>query len=254
MSLLVVSRYLPDDIATTADGEPIVDEADQRNDALDSFNHPRYRRARILDELKRRASSGGIEFVKPEKPAPDLTAYRNVQSAALIEFLSTAWERWEALGAEGQDPMASLAADNKEGEKSQYVTPSLIPGVVPLPRDPHQRPSQNVMGQVGYYCTDTCTAVFDQLKEELQWDVAVMQQALNATANYKVVYALATHPGHHAAHDSFGGYCYLNHAAYCARQLQSQHGFAKVAVLDVDYVSTIQGSLWSVRCQPMTIN
>ena len=49
----------------------------------------------------------------------------------------------------------------------------------------------------------------------------------------KVVYALPTHPGHHAAQDSYGGYCYLNHAAHAATQLQKH--FKKVAVLDIDY-------------------
>jgi acetoin utilization deacetylase AcuC-like enzyme len=48
-------------------------------------------------------------------------------------------------------------------------------------------------------------------------------------------------PGHHAAHDSFGGYCYVNHVAALARHLQqrqhpsSQQGNCRVAILDVDY-------------------
>jgi acetoin utilization deacetylase AcuC-like enzyme len=251
-SLLVVSRLLPEDISKKDDGEPILEDVDHCNDSLDDFNHPRYRRALILDELQRRQKAAttsenndnnNIHFVKPVGPAPDLTAYRNVQSAGLLEFFTTAWDRWDALGPEGQDPMASLnmvtMAGGHDSPTSSTVTaktPPLVPGNVPLPRDAYQRPSKNVMGQIGYYCTDTCTAVFESLKEELLWDVAVMTQAMSAIENYKTVYALATHPGHHAAEDSFGGYCYLNHAAFCARQLQSQYGYSKVAVLDVDYV------------------
>jgi acetoin utilization deacetylase AcuC-like enzyme len=56
-----------------------------------------------------------------------------------------------------------------------------------------------------------------------------------------VVYMIPTHPGHHAARDNFGGYCYLNHAAACADLLQKSEMFrksastTKVAVLDIDY-------------------
>jgi acetoin utilization deacetylase AcuC-like enzyme len=52
-----------------------------------------------------------------------------------------------------------------------------------------------------------------------------------------VAYAITTHPGHHAAQDSFWGYCYLNHAAYAAKLLlQSQDtSIQKVAILEVDY-------------------
>ncbi len=228
--LLVVSRYLPDDIPKSTEGEPDLIETEEKDDSMDKYNHPRYRRALILHELKNRQNNepGAIQFVKPQMAAADLKVYESVQSPRLIDFLSSAWNKWEALGPEGQDPMASMAVSTG--------TPPLVPGNVPLPREPYQRPSQNVMGQIGYYCTDTCTPIFGCLKEELQWDVAVMKHAIDHIQDHKTVYALATHPGHHAAHDSFGGYCYLNHAAFCARQLQSQYGYSKVALLDVDYV------------------
>jgi acetoin utilization deacetylase AcuC-like enzyme len=61
--------------------------------------------------------------------------------------------------------------------------------------------------------------------------------------HFPVIYALATHPGHHAAADSFGGYCYLNHAAFAAKQIQSHSKMQKVAVLDVDYVSIGSGAV-----------
>ena len=110
-------------------------------------------------------------------------------------------------------------------------------GNVPLPREPNQRPSQNVMGQVAYYCTDTCTPVFAELLEELQQDAAIVSHALHVLQQSPntIVYALPTHPGHHAANDSFGGYCYLNHAAAVAQRLKEGLSLEKVAILDVDY-------------------
>jgi acetoin utilization deacetylase AcuC-like enzyme len=49
----------------------------------------------------------------------------------------------------------------------------------------------------------------------------------------RAAYALCRPPGHHAAADLYGGYCYLNNAAIAARSLQSAG--ERVAVLDVDY-------------------
>jgi acetoin utilization deacetylase AcuC-like enzyme len=238
-SVLVVSRYLPEDIKIDKETKtPLLSDVDQRNDGLDVFNHPRYRRGLILKEMAKKHRL--VQFMKPEKAAEDFSSYLIVQSKGLITFFETAWSVWDALGEEGQDPFTTLAttgiATSTGTATTRGGTQPLIPGVVPLPRDPFQRPSKNVMGQIGYYCTDTVTPVFAELKEELQWDVAVMQQAVDNIKQFPVVYALATHPGHHAAQDSFGGYCYLNHAAFAAKQLQIQYKLQKVAVLDVDYV------------------
>jgi acetoin utilization deacetylase AcuC-like enzyme len=231
-SILVVSLFHPEAIELDEDGGAMLDDFAKRNDDLDHFNHPRYRRAMILKELAKRGDD--ILFETPTQPCLDLLAYQNVHSERLVTFFSTAWDRWDALGTAGQDPSSILPFIIGE-KKDEGISPPLIPGNYALPRDPYQRPSQNVMGQIGFFCTDDCAPVFALLKEELLWDGAVVQQAVASIQNHKVVYALTTHPGHHAAKDSFGGYCYLNHAAFAARLLQNS-GYAKVAVLDIDYV------------------
>ena len=118
-----------------------------------------------------------------------------------------------------------------------------------------QRPSQHVLGQVGYYGTDTCTPLFAQLAQELLQDTSLVHAAVERAlqdAAATVSYIVATHPGHHAAHDCFGGFCYVNHAAALAQNVVSLSsptaGVAtagttiathkcdtRVAVLDVDY-------------------
>lgn len=65
-------------------------------------------------------------------------------------------------------------------------------------------------------------------------------------------YAVTTHPGHHASSDSFGGYCYINHAAMAARYLQTEYDFAKVAVLDVDYHAG-NGTVSIFYCDPSVL-
>lgn len=211
---------------------PVLDLVDLENDHLDLYNHPRYRRAMILKELAgRRSSEDIIKFEIPSQAASNLDVYRKIHTARLIDFFASAWKLWDDIGADGQDSMCN------GGGGKEASSPALIPGNTPLPRDRFQRPSKNVMGQIGFFCTDTCTPVFGTMLEELLWDGAVVEQAVaTLQENPSVVaYALGTHPGHHSAEDSFGGYCYVNHSALTAKLLQERNGYSKVAILDVDY-------------------
>lgn len=227
-TLVVIAPMTPASISMDESGtRPVISPEDKAADALDTFNHPRFRRALILKTLE--ATSDQISFQIPAAPETDLmTVYANVHSEGLLHFLTTAWARWEGLGEDGRDPGASL-------DLGQQGTKPLIPTNTSLPRDGYQRPSKNVMGQIGYYCTDMCTPIMGPLLNELQWDSAIIQMAVDKVAlgEAALTYAMPTHPGHHAAKDSFGGYCYLNQSAFCARLFQSKHGFDKVAILDI---------------------
>lgn len=93
----------------------------------------------------------------------------------------------------------------------------------------------SISGLLGYYCYDTSSPIFEHT-----WDVAywAAQTALSAAAlvlagGKKVAYALCRPPGHHAASNLFGGFCFLNNAAIAANWLV-QHG-QRVAILDIDY-------------------
>jgi acetoin utilization deacetylase AcuC-like enzyme len=48
------------------------------------------------------------------------------------------------------------------------------------------------------------------------------------------VFGLCRPPGHHAAADYCGGYCFVNNAAVAAQWLRDQ-GAARVSILDIDY-------------------
>ncbi|MDO9087696.1 MAG: histone deacetylase family protein [Anaerolineaceae bacterium] len=64
-------------------------------------------------------------------------------------------------------------------------------------------------------------------------NLAYYAAQLVASEKYKLAYALCRPPGHHAAKDMFGGYCYLNNAAIAARQLNQTMG--RGVILDIDY-------------------
>lgn len=93
----------------------------------------------------------------------------------------------------------------------------------------------SILGQLGLYCFDTSSPIFAQTWEAAYWSVqtAVSAAALIAAEPEKTVYALCRPPGHHAAADQFGGFCYLNNVAIAANWLVQQG--QRVAILDIDY-------------------
>jgi acetoin utilization deacetylase AcuC-like enzyme len=195
-------------------------------DQLDPFNHPRERRVLILDCLRRHEHAADVAIVTIPN-AGDAAfdeMYGSIHSPGLLELLRTGWSKWQALGEDGQVPSAKLGT-------------GIVPINMPLPRVSTERPSQHVLGQMGYYCTDNCTPLFSALYQEVCADASVLSFATSPPAEMttkKVVlpgavyYCLLTHPGHHAAYDSFGGYCYVNHVVALAQE-------PGTAILDVDY-------------------
>jgi acetoin utilization deacetylase AcuC-like enzyme len=228
--LIVVAPLVPERIRLDETGAIMLSAKEKEADDQDRFNHPRERRALILKAINAKAGSQ-VRFVAVDEPEGiDLAElYSVIHSEGLLGFLTTAWNTWEEYGEEGRDPGAFL------GSGFTSHVPPLIPINVPLPRDIHQHSSQSIIGKIGYYCTDLVTPVFGTMLKELEIDYAIIKQAVESAIDEDtVVYAMPTHPGHHAAQDSFGGYCYLNQAAYAVKRFQERIG-PKVAVLDVDY-------------------
>lgn len=230
--------------------DPICAPAEVFKDSQDQYNHPRKRRAIILGALRKEIDEGCNTFsIRMETVVAALgssaitniaEAYKNVHSPRLISFLMTAWKRWLELGESGRDPSGCHSVGEDTTKTTQV--PALIPPCFPFPRDPHQLPSDSVLGQVAFYGTDVVTPIFSGLEDELLGDAALVLRSVECIVkgqSNSVVYVIPTHPGHHAARDSFGGYCYFNHAAAIASLLStemcSKKALAKVAVLDIDY-------------------
>lgn len=108
---------------------------------------------------------------------------------------------------------------------------SVYPYVFPI-RNQARKPDDLAL-HAGYYCIDTFTPV-----NRNAWPAArgavdcALTGARQLLDGRRFGYALVRPPGHHAEHDSFGGFCYLNSNAIAAQYL-SEYG--KVAVLDIDY-------------------
>ncbi len=91
------------------------------------------------------------------------------------------------------------------------------------------------VGLLGYYSFDIGCPVFKDSWEAAYWSAQTAVSAADhiVNSNDQVAYALCRPPGHHAAADMMGGFCYLNNAAIAANALVDQGH--RVAILDVDF-------------------
>mmetsp|Transcript_14774 Transcript_14774/g.26830 ORF Transcript_14774/g.26830 Transcript_14774/m.26830 type:complete len:420 (-) Transcript_14774:460-1719(-) len=237
------------------------------NDNFDRHNKPRFRRALILSALNDKYPQL-VSFAKPPSSASStlvdecdlVDLYSGVHDDGMIRFLVEAWPKWKEMGPPW-DKDNCHPEWRDEGCVDDDNIPPLIPCHSAFRRDGIERPSTNVMGAMGYYSTDSITPIVGSLVKELQEDAAIICSAVDfAYLESNVVYAVPTHPGHHASRDCFGGYCYLNNAALCARLLQrcletgtkiisngkivrnywideeqGQKKSCRVAIIDIDY-------------------
>lgn len=93
------------------------------------------------------------------------------------------------------------------------------------------RKPKSFLAKKGYYCFSWGTPILKGTWEAAYWSA---QCALTAAelvqGGERAVYTLCRPPGHHAAADLYGGFCYLNNAAIAARFLGE-----RTAILDIDY-------------------
>lgn len=94
---------------------------------------------------------------------------------------------------------------------------------------------RSIWGMAGHYCFDNSTPVLQHTWEAAYGaaQTAISAAALAYAGSQKVTYALCRPPGHHAAGNLYGGYCYLNNAAIAANWLVQQG--QRVAIVDIDY-------------------
>jgi acetoin utilization deacetylase AcuC-like enzyme len=135
-----------------------------------------------------------------------------VHDPAFLAFLETAFARWQEAGFKGE------------------AYPCAWPA-----RRMTMRCPEHIDGQLGYYAMTGETSI-----TKGTWEAARAAADTALTAADRLIqgepaaFALARPPGHHAAFDMYGGYCFLNNAAIAAQALRLA-GAGKVAILDVDF-------------------
>lgn len=166
---------------------------------------------RILEAV---VDSGGV-LVEAPTLGPDILA--GVHTAELVDFLSTAWEEWEAWGYT-VDPGADRVVP--------YVF--ALPAAAPWPTTP-----RSPAARAGQHAMDTMTLIGPGTWQAALGAASAAAHAADmVSSGASVVYAAVRPPGHHVGTSFYGGSCYLNNAAVAAHRLTAT--FATVAVIDVD--------------------
>lgn len=152
---------------------------------------------------------GGTAPARDFGPGP----IARVHSAAYLEFLRTAHDRWVEAG--------------REGDAIGYVWP--VVGRRPL----NLSRIDALLGQYSYdAATPIAAGTWDAAYWGAQTALTALQPLLDGEA--RASFALCRPPGHHSGADYCGGYCYLNNAAIAA-QAAIDAGHKRVAILDIDY-------------------
>ena len=137
-----------------------------------------------------------------------------MHTADYVEFLEHVHARWRAATGAPEDAEA-------------------VPYARAIRGQPFDGPVHPIAA-LGWYSHDS-DAILAGTWAAAIGAVDVTMSAWRAVADGDVgaAYALARPPGHHAAADSYAGYCFLNNAAIAAAAW-AERG-ARVAILDVDY-------------------
>lgn len=173
---------------------------------------PPFEKPERADIVLARVREVGLGEVRPPRGFGRAPLAR-VHAENFLTFLETAWEAWVA-------------------EHGAYDALPLVWAIRGLRSD---REPEAIDGKLSYFSFDAGTPITAGTWRAVtaSANVALTGQALVAGGE-RAAFALCRPPGHHAARDYYGGYCFLNNAAIAAQAFRDG-GAGKVAVLDVDY-------------------
>lgn len=190
--------------------------AHDRHDAGSEFNGvsliPGYEVPRRATLVHAALTERRIGTFVPPRPF-GLNPILAVHERGLLDFLREAFRDFRA----------------KHGPDVREAYPSSWPA-----RRLRQVPGIDVDGRFGFFCFDTATPIVAGTYEAALNAVdCALTAASMVQSGDRAAFALCRPPGHHAASDLYGGYCFFNNAAIAAQWLTSQG--SRVAILDVDY-------------------
>ena len=148
-----------------------------------------------------------------EPTAHGIEPLARVHDERFLAFLQEAWGSW-------------LETHGDENDALPLAWPS---------RRMRQREPEAIDGRLSYFSFDAGSPIMAGTAEAVlaSADVALTGVDL-ILAGQRSAFSLCRPPGHHAARDLYGGYCFVNNAAAAAQTLRDA-GMDRVAVVDVDY-------------------
>lgn len=158
----------------------------------------------------------GIAVASPQQQYDD--ARRAVHTERFLEYLASAWQRWQALPDHGPE-----------------VWPNTFPYWSGRPEDRARPdcPADHIVAQTGWYLGDLSVSMGKDTWLSIRESSNTAVAAADAVAaDRRHAYALCRPSGHHARADRASGFCFLNNTAIAAERLRAT--FGRVAILDVD--------------------
>jgi acetoin utilization deacetylase AcuC-like enzyme len=148
-----------------------------------------------------------------EPTAHGLEPLSRVHDERFLTFLQEAWALW-------------LEVHGDEADALPLAWPTRRMG---------QREPEAIDGRLSYFSFDAGSPIMAGTAEAVlaSADVALTGADL-LLGGERGAFSLCRPPGHHAALDVYGGYCFVNNAA-AATQALVDGGVGRVAVVDVDY-------------------
>ena len=143
----------------------------------------------------------------------DRSCYVSAHSERYVHFLETAWAQWSATGR----------------------THDALPLIWPVNGLPSNEMPLHIDGQLGFFSMDAGAPISAGTWEAVSASADTALTAVDLMLEgADSAFALCRPPGHHAARELAGGYCYLNNAAIAAQRARDR-GAMRVAILDVDF-------------------
>ncbi len=166
-----------------------------------------------VDRILAAIAGSGLGAPRPPQ-ANGRDAILRVHPPEYLDFLEHAHARWRAATGREESSEAVAYARAIRGQSRVEL--------------------RHIVAQLGWYSHDTDPILAGTYAAAIgAVDVTLTAWAAVADGGERAAYTLTRPPGHHAAADSFAGYCYLNNAAIAA-QAWTDRG-ARVAIVDVDY-------------------
>lgn len=183
-------------------------------------------------ETPRRVEIIEAALAVAEMPAPEaprdfgLAPILAVHSAEYVAYLEHAYARWLEAGLPAAGVMPSTVA---------------VRGM--------RAGSSHPQAQAGLFCFDLSAPIVAGTYLAARGSAnAALGGAALLLAGERAAYALCRPPGHHAAHDLAGGYCFLNNAAIAAHLLATANEEASDNGVALELGDEpLGGGLWSMR-------
>ncbi len=170
------------------------------------ISHPEQPERAVL--LRDALIADGHQLTRPGDHGSD--PIKAVHNADYVDFFDTAWERWKA-----------------------YAEPDTIAVPNYHISHGHNRLPKGIVGQLGYYSTDTACPVTEGTRDAIYWSAqTAIEGAHRLMQGDDLLYALCRPPGHHASRGNSNGFCFFNNAAIAAHHLRQK--FERIAIIDID--------------------